>query len=359
MAAVVRGPNLLELAEDESAMSRFLTFEPTFPDVKQMWKAMKKVHWHSNEVEIGQEDVAGFNKLPRAQQNMVRLVLAFFAAADGVVNENIMVNFSAEIPYGEVRQVYAEQQAIEAEHQEVYGDLLMTYAPDPAVRKELAYAADTLPCVRNKMAWAQRFMNRACSFAQRLFAFAIMEGFFFQSSFIIIYWFQRGKIQLPGLVSANELIARDENLHYEFAALLYSKLWPEQRISREQAFEVMDEALRVEELFVRTVICEPFPGLNADSMMQCVRHWANCVLDMFGYGPAPGEAPRYGDAFVSLEWLQTINMQKKANFFEVRNFAYGRSNNSEAKYDERVKRMRRGDDVDEDDFNGFIVIPDP
>lgn len=345
MAISRRRPNLLVREPGTSASARFLVTHVTFPAVRAMYDKMESTMWTANELDF-EGDAQGFDALTPSERHMLLTPLKFFATADGAVNLNLGTNFAGEIPYGEVGQVYAIQAYIENVHQTVYGQLLDTYVRDPVELDRLLNAADNTPCVKHKMEWALRHMNTEMSFAKRLFGFAIMEGFFFQSSFFIIFWFARQKVRLPCLVQSNELISRDEGLHFQFAVLLYDLLHEDQRISEAEMYEMMDEALRVEEEFVNEAIPVPLPGINAKGMMMMVRHWANEVLRCFGC------KRRYKTRGIVYEWARQVGQIYKSNFFERRVGNYGQVSRRALKLDPKTKRLRRSGDVHDSDFEG-------
>lgn len=304
------GPNLLR----KGNLDRFQVNNPTYPEILALYYKMRSSIWYEKEIVLTQ-DADDFATLSPAEKHMLLVPLMFFFTADGAVNENISINFASEVEYGEARLMYGVQTMIEGVHQIVYGLLLRTYVRARDELDKLLHAAETMPCVALKMDWAFKYMNAELSFARRMFGFGIMEGFFFQSSFAIIFWFKRGT-QFQGLIKSNVLISRDEYMHVQAAALLYSKLWASQRLTQAEAYEMMDAALVVEEAFVRAAIPEPLTGINATMMMQFVRECANKVLVMFGY------AKRYLDARNPFEWLDMINLDTKTNFFEHREANY-------------------------------------
>ena len=243
-------------------------------------------------------------------------VLAFFAASDGIVNENLAQNFSTEVTVAEARCFYGFQIAIENIHSEVYSLLIDTYIRDPAEKSRLLNAIETVPCVQRKAAWALKWLDATkASFAERMVAFAAVEGIFFSGSFCAIFWLKKRGL-MPGLAFSNELISRDEGMHCDFACLMYSKLV--NKLSQERLFEIIGEAVEIECEFVRSALPVELIGMNSALMAQYIRFCADRLLVSLGCD----KKYMAGNPF---DWMESISLQGKTNFFEKRVSEYSKS----------------------------------
>jgi ribonucleoside-diphosphate reductase beta chain len=234
-------------------------------------------------------------------------VLAFFAASDGIVNENLAVNFMKEVQLPEARCFYGFQIMIENIHSETYSLLIDTYIKDPIEKNRLFNAIETVPCVQKKAQWALKWINNG-SFAERLVAFAAVEGIFFSGSFCSIFWLKKRGL-MPGLSFSNELISRDEGLHCDFACLLYSML--EEKLSQERIYEIIRDAVENEHDFVTDALPVSLIGMNAKLMCQYIEFVADRLLVALGY-------PKIYNAANPFDFMETISLQGKTNFFEKR-----------------------------------------
>ncbi|CAM9878685.1 unnamed protein product, partial [Chrysoparadoxa australica] len=250
------------------------------------------------------------------EKHFVSHVLAFFAASDGIVNENLAANFSNEIQSPEARCFYGFQIAIENIHSEVYSLLIDTYISDTATKSKLFNAIETVPCVNKKASWALKWCNSdVASFAERVVAFAAVEGIFFSGSFCAIFWLKkRGK--MPGLCFSNELISRDEGLHTDFACLIYSKLvnkLPQSRIT-----EIICDAVKIEKEFITDALPVELIGMNSGMMRTYIEFCADRLLVALG-------CPKHFNAKNPFDWMDLISLQGKTNFFEKRVGEYSKS----------------------------------
>jgi ribonucleoside-diphosphate reductase subunit M2 len=244
-------------------------------------------------------------------------VLAFFAASDGIVMENLSERFSKDIPKSEVRAFYAFQNAMEAIHSETYSLLIETYVKDDAVKDQLFNAVRNFPAIREKAEWAIKWIeNKQASFAQRLVAFAIVEGLFFSASFCAIFWL-RERGMLPGLSFANQLIARDESMHTDFAILLYSKL--EHRLPQSVIHEMIRDAVSIETKFITESIPCSMIGMNVNLMTEYIMYIADRLIAQLGYEKVYNKTNPF--AFMEKSATQT-----KSSFFEVRVADYNKAN---------------------------------
>jgi ribonucleotide reductase beta subunit family protein with ferritin-like domain len=246
----------------------------------------------------------------------VKHVLAFFAASDGIVNENLAANFSSEVQIPEARFFYGFQIAIENIHSEVYSLLIDAYVKDVSEKTHLFHAIETVPCVAKKAAWALKWTNaKYASFAERLVAFAAVEGIFFSGSFCSIFWLKKRGL-MPGLCFSNELISRDEGLHCDFACLLYSML--EHKLPQTRVHAIIAEAVACEKEFVTEALPVDLIGMNKDLMAQYIEFVADRLVKSLGLEPIFGAANPF-------PWMDLISLRGRANFFEKRESSYAKS----------------------------------
>ena len=278
-----------------------------YPDVWQMYKKHKASFWTVEEVDIT-KDTAFWEHLNKDEQFFVKHVLAFFAASDGIVNENIAVNFIDEVQIPEAKYFYAFQLAMENVHSEMYSLLIDTYVKDPAEKHRLFHAMETFPAVKDKAQWELDWMTEKSSFAKRIVAFAAVEGIFFSGSFCAVFWLKKRGL-MPGLCFSNELISRDEGLHTDFACLMYSKL--EDKLSNEVVQEIITSAVVAEKKFVTEALPVSLIGMNTELMSIYIEFIADRLLTALG-------VPKVYNASNPFEWMEMISMQGKANFFERR-----------------------------------------
>ena len=278
-----------------------------YPDVWKMYKKHKASFWTVEEVDIT-KDTAFWEHLNKDEQFFVKHVLAFFAASDGIINENIAVNFIDEVQIPEAKYFYAFQLAMENVHSEMYSLLIDTYVKDPAEKHRLFHAMETFPAVKDKAQWALDWMTEKSSFAKRIVAFAAVEGIFFSGSFCAVFWLKKRGL-MPGLCFSNELISRDEGLHTDFACLMYSKL--EDKLSNEVVQEIITSAVVAEKKFVTEALPVSLIGMNTELMSIYIEFIADRLLTALG-------VPKVYNASNPFEWMEMISMQGKANFFERR-----------------------------------------
>ncbi|RYG65551.1 ribonucleoside-diphosphate reductase [archaeon] len=280
-----------------------------------MYKKAEASFWTAEEIDLN-DDKKYWDKLNANERHFITHVLAFFAASDGIVNENLAMNFSSEVQCAEARCFYGFQIAIENIHSEVYSLLIDTYVKDSAEKDRLLNAIDTVPCVRKKASWALRWCNRAySSFAERIVAFAAVEGIFFSGSFCAIFWLKK-RGMMPGLCSSNEFISRDEGLHCDFACLLYGKLvnkLPESRV-----LEIIKDAVAIECEFLRDALPVELIGMNSTLMNRYIEFVADRLLQALGYA-------KHFKSTNPFDWMDMISLQGKTNFFEKRVSEYAKS----------------------------------
>ena len=294
---------------------RFTPFPVRHFDVWEMYKKSLASFWLPQEIDLS-KDRASWKKLTSDERFFISRVLAFFASSDGLVMENIDVNFANEVQLPEARQVYAMQQAIEAIHSHVYGLLLDTYVEDEAEKDNLFRAIQTVPSVRAKAEWAMKFMNTREPFAIRLLAFACVEGLLFSGSFCAIYYLKKRGV-MPGLCLSNDFISRDEGLHTEFAIMLFNKL--QHRPSTERVHAIVGEAVKHERTFITESLPCDMIGMNSRLMAQYIAFVADRLLAQLGY-------PAIYNATNPFDWMEAICLDSKVNFFESRSSNYARPN---------------------------------
>ncbi|KAI8474639.1 MAG: ribonucleoside-diphosphate reductase small chain-like protein [Monoraphidium minutum] len=282
-------------------------FPIEYPDVWEMYKQALASFWTVDEVDLG-ADMRDWARLSGGEQHFVKTVLAFFAASDGIVLENLAARFMTEIQVPEARAFYGFQIAIENIHSEMYSLLLEAYVRDASERASLLRAIHTVPVIGAKAAWALRWAGSGAPFAQRLLAFACVEGIHFSASFCAVFWLKKRGL-MPGLTFSNELISRDEGLHTDFACLLYSYL--AEPLSEATAHAIVREAVELEASFVAEALRVDLIGMNADLMDRYVEFVADRLLVALGYGKLYGAANPF-------DWMEMISLQGKANFFERR-----------------------------------------
>lgn len=281
-----------------------------------MYKQAEASFWTAEEIDLASDLKDWEQRLTSNERHFVSHVLAFFAASDGIVNENLAQNFATEIQSPEARCFYGFQIAVENIHSETYSLLIDTYIRDPAEKNHLLTAIDTVPCVRHKAIWALQWCDAEyASFAERCVAFAAVEGIFFSGSFCAIFWLKKRGL-MPGLSFSNELISRDEGLHCDFACLLYSKLLnplPVQRVT-----EIIVDAVAIEQEFVSAALPVELIGMNSTLMRQYIEFCADRLLVALG-------CPKHFGGSNPFEWMEMISLQGKTNFFEKRVGEYAKS----------------------------------
>lgn len=293
---------------------RFVLFPITHPDIWRMYKQAVASFWTAEEIDLTTDLHDWANRLNEDEKHFIKHVLAFFAASDGIVNENLAVNFMSEVQYPEARCFYGFQIMIENIHSEAYSLLIDTYIKNNQEKERLFHALDTLPCVSQKGQWALRWISQG-SFAERLIAFAAVEGIFFSGSFCSIFWLKKRGL-MPGLSFANELISRDEGLHCDFACLLYSQLRHPLAESAVQA--IIRHAVEIEKDFVVDALPVKLIGMNATLMCQYIECVADRLLIALG-------CSKIYHAANPFDFMELISLQGKTNFFERRVSEYQKS----------------------------------
>ncbi|TSJ38649.1 ribonucleoside-diphosphate reductase [Mucilaginibacter corticis] len=292
---------------------RFVILPIKYPAIWEMYKKCEASFWTAEEIDLS-DDLKHWENLNPGEKHFVSHILAFFAASDGIVNENLAVNFMSEVQLPEARCFYGFQIMMENIHSETYALLIDTYVKDPAEKDRLFHAIETVPCVGKKAEWALRWINNG-SFAERLVAFAAVEGIFFSGSFCSIFWLKKRGL-MPGLTFSNELISRDEGMHCEFACLLYRML--ENKLSKEAATAIITDAVEIEKEFINDALPVSLIGMNAKLMSQYIEFVADRWLGELGYDKVYGASNPF-------DFMEMISLQGKTNFFEKRVGDYQKS----------------------------------
>ncbi len=298
--------NLVEPILKENK-NRFVLFPINNNDIWEFYKKAEASFWTAEEIDLSQ-DLKDWENLNDGERHFISHVLAFFAASDGIVNENLAVNFLAEVQYTEAKFFYGFQIAIENIHSETYSLLIDTYIKDSQQKDKLFNAIDTMDCVKKKAEWALRWIEDA-SFQERLVAFAAVEGIFFSGSFCSIFWLKKRGL-MPGLSFSNELISRDEGLHCDFACLLYNNHIVN-KLSVERVTEIIADAVTIEKEFVTDAIPVKLIGMNAELMCQYIEFVADRLL-------AELDCPKIYNTTNPFDFMDMISLQGKTNFFEKR-----------------------------------------
>jgi ribonucleotide reductase beta subunit family protein with ferritin-like domain len=296
--------------------NRFVMFPIKHDDIWQMYKKQVDCFWRAEEIDLS-KDMNDWNSLNADEQMFLSMILAFFAASDGIVLENLAERFMSEVQVSEARAFYGFQIAMENIHSQVYSMLIETYVKNEEEKSRLFNAINVFPCIKRKSDWAQKWIhdNRS-SFATRLVAFACVEGIFFSGAFCSIYWMKKRGL-MPGLTFSNELISRDEALHCEFAILLYSKLV--KKMSKTKFNDLIKEAVGIETEF----ICDALPcrliGMNSLLMTEYIQFVADRLCLQMGY-------EKIYNAKNPFDFMELISLETKTNMFEKKIDAYALAN---------------------------------
>ena len=287
--------------------NRFVLFPLQHMDIWEYYKKAQASFWTAEEIDL-QQDLADWEKLNAGEQHFVKHVLAFFAASDGIVNENLAENFVSEVQYTEAKFFYGFQIMMENIHSETYSLLIDTYIKDKAEQEYLFNAIDTVPAVQKKAEWALKWIGSE-SFVERLVAFAAVEGIFFSGSFCSIFWLKKRGL-MPGLSFSNELISRDEGMHTDFAVHLYNH-HIENKLSKERLIEIIGSALEIEKEFISESLPVSLIGMNSDLMKQYLEYVSDRLLIDLGVGKIYNSENPF-------DFMKNIAMENKTNFFEKR-----------------------------------------
>jgi len=286
---------------------RWVMFPIKYPAVWEMYKKHEASFWTAEEIDLSQ-DTKDWERLTGNERHFIKHILAFFAASDGIVLENLAGQFSTEIQIPEARAFYGFQMAMENIHSETYSLLIEQYIRDPAEKDAVFDAIRTMPPVQQKADWAVQWMNRENSFAERIVAFAAVEGVLFSGSFCAIYWLKKRGL-MPGLTFSNELISRDEGLHAEFACMIYGML--EHKLPEDVVHDIVRAAVEVERRFICEALSCDLIGMNSELMTRYIEFVADRLLTALGHS----KLFRASNPF---DWMELISLQGKTNFFEKR-----------------------------------------
>lgn len=287
---------------------RFVLFPIQHDDIWKFYKDSEASFWTAEEIDLSQDLTDWENKLNDDERFFIKHVLAFFAASDGIVNENLAENFVAEVQYTEAKFFYGFQIMMENIHSETYSLLIDTYIKDPKEKDYLFNAIETFPPVKKKADWALRWIENG-SFAERIVAFAAVEGIFFSGSFCSIFWLKKRGL-MPGLTFSNELISRDEGMHMDFACLLYNNHIVN-KLSKEKVTKIITDAVNIEKEFVTESLPVRLIGMNADLMTQYIEFVADRLLSELG-------CEKIYNVTNPFDFMDMISLQGKTNFFEKR-----------------------------------------
>ena len=287
---------------------RFVIFPIKHQDIWEWYKKQEACIWTAEEIDLHTDLNDWNNKLSADEKYFIKHILAFFAASDGIVNENLAENFVSEVQYPEAKFFYGFQLMMENIHSETYSLLIDTYVKDEAEKHQLFHAIETFPAIKEKAEWALKWIESP-SFAERLIAFAAVEGIFFSGSFCSIFWLKKRGL-MPGLSFSNELISRDEGLHCDFACLLYTN-HVKNKLPKEQVTKIITDAVMIEKEFVSDAIPVRLIGMNADLMCQYIEFCADRLLLALG-------CDKFYNASNPFDFMEMISLQGKTNFFEKR-----------------------------------------
>ena len=292
----------------EENKDRFVLFPIKHDDIWAFYKKAEASFWTAEEIDLSPDLIDWENKLTDDERHFVKHVLAFFAASDGIVNENLAENFVAEVQYTEAKFFYGFQIAMENIHSETYSLLIDTYIKDTEDKRDLFNAIETMDCVKKKADWALRWIDEG-NFAERLIAFAAVEGIFFSGSFCSIFWLKKRGL-MPGLAFSNELISRDEGLHCDFACLLYTNHLVN-KLPEEQVRAIILDAVEIEKEFILEALPVRLIGMNSELMSQYIEFVADRLLSELGCKKEYNSANPF-------DFMDMISIQGKTNFFEKR-----------------------------------------
>ena len=304
------------LKEDDN---RYVMFPIKDLDVWKMYKKQEDLFWRVEEIDLS-KDIKVWETLNDDEKHFISMILAFFAASDGIVLENLGLRFMSEIQLAEARAFYGLQIAMENIHSITYSTIIDTYIKDKDEKMKLFNALNEYPCIKKKADWAIKWINdKRSNFATRLVAFAIVEGIFFSGAFCAIFWLKKRGI-LPGLCFSNELISRDEALHTEFAVLLHSKL--EKPLKKNKIHEIIKEAVDIEIEFINEALSCRLIGMNQILMQQYIEFVADRLSVQLG-------GDKIYESNNPFDWMEQISVERKTNFFEARVSEYSLATKTE------------------------------
>jgi ribonucleoside-diphosphate reductase subunit M2 len=294
-------------------LNRFTVFPIQHENLWTLYKQAQMSNWTAEEVDLSR-DMDDWNKLSENEQHFIKMILAFFAGSDGIVFENINNNFADEVQYPEARSFYAYQSHNEMVHGETYSKLIDKYIKSSSEKKELFEAIQRIPCIERKARWAMKWFDTSRPFAERLLAFACVEGIFFSGSFCAIFWLKKRGL-LPGLCFSNELISRDEGLHLQFAVELFNML--KFKPSADTIKQIIEEAVTIEKEFITDALPCSLIGMNSEKMTQYIEYVSDRLMNQVGQ-------KKIWNSTNPFEFMENISLDGKTNFFEKRVGDYGK-----------------------------------
>ena len=302
---------------------RFVMFPLKYHDIWELYKQAEHSFWTAEEIDLAQDLTDWNEKLNTDEKHFIKMVLAFFAASDGIVNENLAENFLKEVQYPEAKSFYGFQIAMENVHSETYSLLIDTYIKDSAEKDRLFHAIDNFPSIKEKADWALKWIASE-SFDERLIAFAAVEGIFFSGSFCSIFWLKKRGL-MPGLSFSNELISRDEGLHCQFACLLHNR-YIKDKVSEERIKEIICSAVDIERTFITESLPVSLIGMNSKLMEQYIEFTADFWLQALG-------CQKVYNVENPFDFMDMISLQGKTNFFEKRVAEYQKVSDKSIDFD--------------------------
>lgn len=310
-------------------INRFTLFPIKRHDIWQAYKDHEKAHWLAEDLDYAADKIE-WEQLTKDEKFFIEHILAFFNGSDRIVMENISKNFATEVQWPEASAFYAFQNYIEQIHSQVYSTLIDTYIEDAKRKDELFRAIETIPCVKRKAEWAMKWMDpTTATFAERLVAFAVLEGVFFSGSFCAIFWLKSRGIMVSGLGKSNEYISRDENLHCRFAILLYNYL--NNKLTKERIWDIFKEAVDIESQFITESIPCKLIGINANLMIRYIKFVASYWMSQFTTSSGR-KCPKLYTAKNPFPFMDMIGIDGKTNFFEQRTTEYARSTGEQSSF---------------------------
>jgi ribonucleoside-diphosphate reductase beta chain len=309
----------------ESNPNRFVIFPIEYNDIWEYYKQHQAAFWTAEEIDLT-GDIRDWENLSDNERYFIKNILSFFAASDGIVNENLAENFYREVQYPEAKFFYGFQLMMENIHSLMYSLLIDTYVKDNNEKSRLFNAIETVPCVKKKADWALRWIENG-TFAERLVAFAAVEGIFFSGSFCSIFWLKKRGL-MPGLATSNEFISRDEGLHCDFACLLYGML--KNQLSLSDVNEMIVDAVKIEQEFVTEALPVDLIGMNARLMAQYIEFVADRLLVSLG-------CPKHFNSENPFDFMEAISLEGKTNFFEKRVSEYTKAGVGKTQQEQEVK----------------------
>jgi len=305
---------------------RFTIFPIKYPEIWREYKKQVSSFWTPEEIDFSKDLTDWDNKLKEEERNFIKMILAFFAGADGIVNLNLMKNFVNDVKILEAQMTYGFQCSMESIHSETYSLMIDTYIKDQDEKLKLFNAIETIPCIKKKADWALKWVFNKESFSKRLIAFCIVEGIFFSGAFCAIYWLKQRSL-LPGLSKSNEFIARDEGMHTDFGILLYLMLI--NKLDQDYVHEMCKVAVEIEKEFINDSISCKMIGMNIELMSDYIEYVADRLLISLGYDKIYNKHNPF-------TFMNFIGMESRSNFFEERTSTYQKANlgSNKVEYDE-------------------------